>query len=151
MSAPSANPPNLTLHPPRRPSIRLGGYVALARFLDKARADLAGQLGAYKVGPSSELDAALLAFTGADFAALRAFAGGNDDAAVVGWLKENGKPHSDAEIADWSEAFERLLLRDDPARRAYAQIVLEKTGLPADSTTTFDFLDWDDRHAFPQS
>lgn len=143
-------PMNLTLHPPRSPRLRLGGYVALARFLDKARAAQAGQLGAYKLGPASELDAELLAFTGADFEALCALAGRADDAEVVRWVRTQ-KAHNDLEIAAWSDALERRLLRDDPARQAYAHLVLERTGLPADSTTTFDFLDWDDRKAFPSS
>lgn len=142
---------NLTLQPPRSPRVRLGGYVALARFLDKARADLAGQLGAYKLGPASELDAELLAFTGADFAALRAAAGSMDDEQIVRWLQQHGTARAEAEIQHWSESLERRLLRDDPARQAYARLVLERTGLPPETTTTFDFLDWDDRQCFAAS
>lgn len=140
---------NLTLHPPRSPRIRLGGYAALARFLDKTRAHQAGQLGAYKCGPGSELDAELLAFTGADFAALCALAGRCGDDDVVRWLQEHTTPRAPAEIGAWSDALERRLLRDDPSRQAYARLVLERSGLPAETTTTFDFLDWDDRQTFP--
>ncbi len=40
--------PNLTQRPPRSPRVRLGGYVILARGLDKGRAELADTAGEYK-------------------------------------------------------------------------------------------------------
>jgi hypothetical protein len=46
MNHPAA--PNLTQRPPRSPRVRLGGYVLLARLLDKGRAELAGTAGEYK-------------------------------------------------------------------------------------------------------
>jgi hypothetical protein len=39
--------PNLAQRPPRSPRVRLGGYVILARVLDKGRAELAGTAGEY--------------------------------------------------------------------------------------------------------
>ncbi len=39
--------PNLILHPPRSPRVRLGGFVHLPRLLDKARAFIADQVGDY--------------------------------------------------------------------------------------------------------
>ena len=41
------NAPNLTQRPPRRPRVRLGGYVIFARIIDKGRAKLAGTAGEY--------------------------------------------------------------------------------------------------------
>jgi hypothetical protein len=43
--------PNLNQRPPRSPRVRLGGYVNLARILDKGRAEIAeiaGTPGEYK-------------------------------------------------------------------------------------------------------
>ena len=37
--------PDLTQRPPRSPRVRLGGYVILARILDKGRATLANKAG----------------------------------------------------------------------------------------------------------
>ena len=40
--------PNLTQRAPRSPRVRLGGYVLLARILDKGRAEISGIAGEYK-------------------------------------------------------------------------------------------------------
>ena len=40
--------PDLTKRPPRSPRVRLGGFVVLARILDKGRAELAGTAGEFK-------------------------------------------------------------------------------------------------------
>jgi Domain of unknown function (DUF5069) len=39
---------NLTQRPPDSPRLRPGGYVVLARILDKGRAEIAGTAGEYK-------------------------------------------------------------------------------------------------------
>ena len=39
--------PDLTLHPPRSPRVRLGGYTILPRMLDKGRATLAKKNGPF--------------------------------------------------------------------------------------------------------
>ena len=41
MNANLSHAPNLTQRPPRSPRVRLGGYVVLARILDKGRAEIA--------------------------------------------------------------------------------------------------------------
>jgi hypothetical protein len=40
MNATLNHAPNLTQRPPRSPRVRLGGYVVLARILDKGRAEI---------------------------------------------------------------------------------------------------------------
>ena len=40
--------PDLTQRPPRSPRVRLGGYVVLARILDKGRAEVAGTASEFK-------------------------------------------------------------------------------------------------------
>ena len=54
--------PNLTQRPPRSPRVRLGGYVLLARLLDKGRAELAGTAGEYKY--NNPIDRHWFRFTG---------------------------------------------------------------------------------------
>jgi hypothetical protein len=55
---------DLTQRPPRSPRVRLGGYVILARMLDKGRATLAGKNGEYNY--NCPLDQNFLNFTGID-------------------------------------------------------------------------------------
>jgi hypothetical protein len=38
---------DLTQRPPRSPRVRIGGFVILARAIDKGRAQVAGKLGEY--------------------------------------------------------------------------------------------------------
>ena len=64
------NTPNLTQRPPRSPRVRLGGYVILARVLDKGRAELAGTAGEYKF--NNPMDRHWFRFTGITPEALKA-------------------------------------------------------------------------------
>lgn len=61
--------PDLTRRPPRSPHCRLGGYVTLARLLDKGRATIAGTNGEYNY--DAPVDQHLKDFLGLDFAALK--------------------------------------------------------------------------------
>lgn len=60
--------PDLTQRPPRSFHVRLGGYVILARMLDKGRAKLAGRNGEYNY--NSYTDQHLVRFLGFDPEAL---------------------------------------------------------------------------------
>jgi fibro-slime domain-containing protein len=55
---------NLTQRPPRSARVRLGGYVILARLLDKCRAELQGASGEYHY--NCPLDQRFFKFTGDD-------------------------------------------------------------------------------------
>ena len=63
------NAPDLTKQPPRSARVRLGGYVILARMLDKGRALLAGKKGEYVY--NCPLDQRFLKFVGIDAVALK--------------------------------------------------------------------------------
>lgn len=41
-----------------------------------------------------------------------------------------------------------MLAKDDPDRQVYISVVLEKTGLDPQTTTTFDWIDFDDKLSF---
>ena len=70
MTSISHHAPNLTQRPPRSPRVRLGGYVTLARILDKGRAEIAGSAGEYKY--DNPMDQHFFRFTGLTASALKA-------------------------------------------------------------------------------
>ena len=83
--------PNLTQRPPRSPRVRLGGYVMLARILDKGRAEIAGTAGEYKY--NNPMDHHWFRFTGITAEALKAeLATGKGDGEMLAWIEENA-PH----------------------------------------------------------
>ena len=94
--------PNLTQRPPRSPRIRLGGYVILARVLDKARAELAGTAGEYKY--NNPMDRHWFRFTGITPEALKAeLATGKGDGEILAWVEEHAQPKRlPWEIQQWS-------------------------------------------------
>lgn len=86
---------------PRSPREMLGGYVVLARMLDKCRAVLNGTNDEYHY--NCPLDQLLLEFTGIDAEAFKDFvATGADDEAVVQWVAQHAKEHSREEIVRWN-------------------------------------------------
>jgi 8-hydroxy-5-deazaflavin:NADPH oxidoreductase len=140
---------DLTKQPPRSPKLTLNGITSLPRLFDKVRAANAGRLGDYKLGPESVLDTALLQFLGCKLVDLQeAVKHDPEDRALLQKVMSQGRHPSATEIAEWSETQYRMLAKDDPGRQAYIRTVLEKCGLPAALTTTFDWIDFDDRRSF---
>ena len=80
--------PDLSQRPPRSPRVRLGGYVILARILDKGRAELAGAAGEYKY--NNPIDRHWFRFTGITPEMLKAeLASGKGDGEILAWVREN--------------------------------------------------------------
>src|SRR5437763_14532282 len=105
MNATSSHAPNLTQRPPRSPRVRLGGYVVLARILDKGRAELAGTAGEFKYNNPGDYH--WFRFTGITAEALKAvLASGEGDGETLKWFEENA-PHkrTPCEIQQWSADF----------------------------------------------
>jgi hypothetical protein len=129
--------PDLTLHPPRSPRVKLGGFVHLPRLLDKARAAAAGKLGEF-IYPCP-LDNRFFAFTGLDANALLAEAkSGKSDMAN---LNPKRQPW---EIAAWSDYLTTLSPGDIQRHKIFAEHI-EKLGPGReDIVTYFDRLDLDD-------
>ena len=141
---------NLTQAPPRSAKDTLGGIIALPRLIDKIRASIVGRLGEYKLGPDSAVDSRLVRFLGINLDnVVSVVASGIDDATLLNWMKANGSNPSQIEIGRFTAGFLNLLAKDDPDRQQYIGIVLERTGLDPATTTTFDWLDFDDAHTFP--
>jgi hypothetical protein len=85
---------------PRSPRERLGGYVHLARMIDKCRAKVAGMIGDY-IYPCP-LDQRLLDFAGIDPDQLLDQVRQQSEEAVVRWWTATAKLHSNAEREDWN-------------------------------------------------
>lgn len=91
------------------------------------------------IGPESALDKMIIDFISLNFDALLEFiTAEKTDEELFAFLKENCKLPSNDECIAWSDGIENMKLVEDPSRRAYAKIVIEKINLPEDITT----LDW---------
>ena len=130
---------NLILQKPRSPKERYEGIISLPRFFDKLRASAFETLGEYMVGPDSALDNQIIAFLNIDFEQLSAFlTPEKTDEEIFAFIEEHFSVPTLEECSAWSDTIEKMKLLDDPARQAYAKIVIEKMQLPEDITT----LDW---------
>lgn len=140
--------PNLALHPPRSPHVRLGGLVVLPRILDKARAHLAGTTGEYKW--NNPLDQRLLTFLGLsadDF--LAAVQTGRSDTAMLEWIGANQKKPREAwEIAAWSHWLQNLAPGDAKRHGMFAELITTHCPARDDIRTLLERLDLDDYVTF---
>ena len=142
------NPADLTQRPPRSPRVRLGGYVILARMLDKGRATVAGSPGEYHY--ACPLDQRFLDFAGVEAEALQEqLAAGKGDGQIVAWIAENSsrKPEA-AAIEAWSELQERRVPGDVESRGFFNEIHTAAAKDRKDVYTWFELLDLDDYVTF---
>ena len=141
--------PNLTQRPPRSPRVRLGGYVLLARILDKGRAELSGTAGEYKY--NNPIDRHWFRFTGITPEALKAeLAAGQGDGEILAWVKEHAQPRcAPWEIQQWSAYHnERGPDGDVETLEFFAERVGAASKTREDVRTWFDYLDLDDHVTF---
>lgn len=140
-------PLDLTRTYPRSPREKLGGYVHLARMLDKARAKAAGKAGEY-IYPCP-LDQALLEFTNIGPDAFYEAVQKRDDLEFLAWLNENAKRRSPEEIESWNQTF----LGRKPRNEASLQRFLETRNRLAphrtDITAWPDLLDLEEGREVP--
>lgn len=140
----AVNAPDLTKQPPRGPRVRLGGYVILARMLDKGRATINGKNGEYHY--ACPLDQRLLDFTGIDPEALKKqLETGKGDWEILEWIGANSRTKpGQAGILAWS-AMQEQRVPTDPESRAYFNELHSKAAqYREDIATWFDLLDLDD-------
>jgi hypothetical protein len=128
--------------------VRLGGYVIVARMLDKGRAMLAGTEGDYHY--DCPVDKRFLEFAGVDATAVKEqLATGAGDGDVLNWINANSttKP-SPVEIEAWSNHQEQRSPGDLDSREFFSG--LHKGAGPdrEDINTWFDLLDLDDFVSF---
>lgn len=140
--------PDLNLHPPRSPRVRLGGFVHLPRLLDKTRASLADKLGDY-IFPCP-LDQRVLSFMGLDTEAfVEAVRSGKSDTEMLAWVMENLSPaRLPHEIKAWSDWLEQVAPGDARRHGNFAEQISQLASDRADIVTTFDRLELDDYVSF---
>jgi hypothetical protein len=147
--APKISAPDLTKRPPRSPRCRLGGYVILARVLDKGRATIAGTNGEFTY--DAPLDQHIKDFLGLDFGALREqLAAGRGDGEILGWVNANAKQKRSAwEIDQWSNFMDhRGPSGDIETLQFFAEYVGKFSKEREDIKTWFDLVDLDDHVIF---
>jgi hypothetical protein len=138
---------DLTRQFPRSPREKFGGYVHLARMLDKARAKAAGTHGEY-IYPCP-LDQALLEFTKIDPDAFYKEAQARDDREFLLWFKENAKPKSSAEIENWNQTFLNRKPRNEDSLRRFTEIRNRLAPHRTDITCWPDLLDLEEGREVP--
>ena len=138
---------NLAQQPPRSPRVRLGGYVILARAIDKCHASLEGTLGDYHF--DCPLDNMLFSFKGVKGDDIKAqIEACADDDALVSWLNSHGTPKTAEEIKAWSDGLEAANPYNDPERREWFVEQTTPLGLDPAKTTLFDWLEADDKASY---
>ena len=143
------NGKDLKKEAPRSPRIRVAGYGILGRTIDKCRALVAGDIGEYHF--DCPLDNMLFGFKGLkgdDFKAQIEQGAGDEE--IVEWLNQSGERKTPAEIKRWSEKVEASSLYDDLEKHDYFVRETRKLGLDPEKTTTFDWLEIDDRVSHAQ-
>ena len=140
---------DLTKEAPRSPRIRVGGYAILGRTIDKCRALVAGNIGEYHF--DCPLDNTLFGFKGVkgdDFKAQ--IENGASDQQMAEWLDQSGEKKTPEEIKRWGEEVEASSLYNDPEKREFFVEESQKLGLDPAKTTTFDWLETDDKASYAQ-
>ena len=132
------------LHP-RSPYEKLGGYVHLPRFIDKARLHRKGLLDGYNY-KTVGFDKHLLTFLKIDGDAFEEIANQlEDDEGILAWVQKNGAPHIAEAIEQWSEA---MISRhpDTAAKKARFLHFLKQAGGEGrkDIRTYFDLIEFDE-------
>jgi hypothetical protein len=141
-------PNDLTKEFPRSGCELLGGYVHLARMIDKGRAREYGMNGAY-IYPCP-LDKALLSFLEISEQDFAYAAKSRTDDAILEWIGVHGRPRSKKQIEIWNK---QLLERgpDDDAKWAYFRKTRDAID-PArtDIVTWIDLLDLEEGRHVPR-
>jgi hypothetical protein len=144
------NGKDLTKEAPRSPHIRLGGFVVLARTIDKCQALLWGNIGEYHF--DCPLDKTLFTWKGIMGDDFKKFleTGVTDDK-IVEWVKKNGISKTESEIATWSTEQEADNYSTKPQeKKKWLSESAVKLGLSPDATL-FDYLDADDKASFSET
>jgi hypothetical protein len=130
---------------PRSPKERLGGYVHLARMIDKARAKAAMTIGDY-IFPCP-LDQMLLGFLGIHAEDFLKVVQEHGDLSIVNWLKEQARPMSPKEIEDWNRSFLNRKPEDEEARNHFLEIRNRIAPTRTDVSTWVDLLDLEEHRS----
>ena len=139
---------NLGVEFPRSSKELLGGYVHLARMIDKARAREAGINGEYVY--ACPLDKALLEFLELSEQDFAYAAKTRTDELILDWIAVHGRPRSKKQIELWNK---QMLERapDDEAKWAYFKKVRDAIDpTRTDIRTWIDLLDLEEGRQVPR-
>ncbi len=142
---------DLTKEAPRSPRIRVGGYAILGRTLDKCRAEVGGNIGEYHF--DCPLDNVLFGFKGVEGDDFKEkIEQGASDQEIVEWLNQTGEKKAPEEIKRWADEVEASSLYNHPEKekRDYFSEEVKKLGLDPAKTTTFEWLEVDDKVSHQQ-
>ena len=140
---------DLTKQAPTSPRHRTGGYALLSRMTDKARADIAGTMGDYHT--DCPLDHMLLDWKGVEYSGVRkALEAGATDDEIGQHLDAHGTPKTPEEIRAWSDGVDTVTMHGDPEKGAWFDGECQKLGLDGATTTTFDWLEANDRASYAE-
>ena len=128
---------------PRSPRVLLGGYVILARCVDKCRSALMGINGEYEYWPCT-LCAQWEPFAGIGHEELQEFvATGADDEEIGEWVKGRSKVQDPLEIIAWNNKMRDMRISDLPLEnQEYVENYVQKY-LPAGRPVYVWFDMWD--------
>ena len=142
-----SSPKDLSKEAPRSPRQRIGGYVVIARMIDKGRALLHTNLGEYHF--DCPLDNMLFEFKGVKGDDVKKeLASGASDEAVAQWITSHGTAKTPAEIKEWADGLEAYRPYDNPEKKDWFAEQCAKIGLDPAKVTMFDWLEADDRASF---
>ena len=140
--------PDLTQRPPRSPRVRLGGYVLLARCIDKGRATLVGKNGEYHF--DCPMDQHILNFAGIKATDLKKqLALDKGDEEILKWIATHSKtkPTSD-QIAQWSAYHEQRGPGEFETKEFFNSLLKKLSTTREDISSWCDLLDLDDHVTF---
>jgi len=138
---------DLTQQPPRSAAERLGGFVILARSIDKGRARVNATNGEYRFNcPVDQLLFNFKGVVGTDVQEL--LASGANDEDVVEWFNTHGVDKTPDEIKAWSAQMDEFSFYFVPEKKAWFISECERLQLDPVNTTLFEYLDVDDRKTF---
>src|ERR1700720_4384407 len=140
---------DLEQRPPRSFRVRLGGFVILARMLDKGRATLVKKNGEYNY--NSATDQHLVRFLGFDpDALLKELAAGKGDGQLLEWIQANSKtPRAPWDIQAWSAFMENRRPDSDAENLAlFAEDLGKHSKAREDVKTWFEAIELDDYAGF---
>jgi hypothetical protein len=136
---------DLTREYPRSPREKLGGYVHLARMIDKARAKATSTLGEY-IYPCP-LDQLLLELVKIPSDAFYEAVKERDDGEILDWLKKNAKNPSPDDVKNWNQAFLNRKPQSEEGMRHFLEIRDKFAPHRKDITTWVDLLDLEEGRA----
>ena len=140
---------DLTKEPLRSPRIRVGGYAILGRTIDKCRALVAGNIGEYHFDcPLGNTVFGFKGVKGDDFK--MQIEQGASDQEMVEWLNQAGEEKTPEEIRRWADEVEESSLYNHPEKQEFFSEKVRQLGLDPAKTTTFEWLEVDDRVSHAQ-